>query len=266
MNRPRRGYVDGPHGQIHYRRMGSGRPLVLCHQAAMDARQFDAVHPLLAARGFDVIAFDMPGFGMSDATPFVPSVEDLAQSVAAGIAALDTGPVAVAGHHTGAMVATELALDPGTEVTALVLNGPMPVTGEERSAFFAEKQPREKDIHPKPGGEHFRQFAAIRERLTAGSVPTGRIHDYVIQALGAEAPFWYGHNAGFNYRHEESLLRIEVPTMILTNTGDQIYEHALRAHALRPDMAFVALDAGGVDIVDQQPEAWVAAVADFVTR
>jgi len=29
----KRGYADGPYGQIHYHDSGSGRPLVLIHQA-----------------------------------------------------------------------------------------------------------------------------------------------------------------------------------------------------------------------------------------
>jgi hypothetical protein len=36
------------------------------------------------------------------------------------------------------------------------------------------------------------------------------------------------------------------------------------AFALRPDFAFVALEGGGIDVVDQLPEAWTRAVARFV--
>lgn len=262
--RPRRGYVDGPFGQIHYRRLGAGRPLVLLHQAAMDSRQFDAVYAPLAARGFDVIGIDLPGFGNSDCPAFPPRVEDLARAVLAAIAALGLERPSLAGHHTGAMVATEVALDPSAHVDRLILNGPMPLNDEERATFFAGKHLDEKALVPQPGGLHFTAFTAIRERLVAGTLPTERISDFVIQALGAQAPFWYGHNAGFLYRHEDSLLRLECPTLILTNTGDQIYGHALRAHALRPDMDLAVLEGGGVDIVDQQPEAWVEAVTRFL--
>jgi len=244
--------------------MGSGKPLILLHQAAMDSRQFEAVHPLLAARGLDVIALDLPGFGNSDCPPFPPRVEDLARTVVAAIHALDLQRPSLAGHHTGSMVATEVALDGSVAIERLVLNGPMPLTQAERDAFFADKHIREKAIVPQPGGRHFTDFAAIRERLVAGSLPVERVSSFVLQALGGEAPFWYGHNAGFLYRHEDTLLQLQCPTLILTNTGDQIHEHALRARALRPDMAFLALEGGGVDIVDQQPRQWVDAVAGFL--
>ncbi|MDF0543648.1 alpha/beta hydrolase [Sphingobium sp. H39-3-25] len=261
---PRRGYVDGPYGQVHYRRLGEGAPLILLHQAGMDGRQFDAVHPLLASLGFDVVAFDLPGFGGSDVPPFVPRVEDLAAGLIPAIHALGFQAARIVGHHTGAMVGTEIALSGEIAVERLILNGPMPLTQEEREAFFAEKLPREKTWVPQPGAAHIAAFAAVRERLVGGTLPTERVNSFVLQAMGGQAPFWYGHNAGFGYRHEDSLLRIECPTMILTNTGDQIYAHALRAHALRPDMAFAALEGGGVDIVEQQPDAWVEAVVAFL--
>jgi pimeloyl-ACP methyl ester carboxylesterase len=249
--KPRRGYVDGPYGQIHYRRMGSGRPLVLLHQSGMDGRQYDAVHPLLAARGFDVVAIDMPGFGNSDCPGFVPLVEDLAVGVIAAMRNLGLHSASIVGHHTGTMVGTEVALSGEIAVDRLILNGPMPLTDPERAAFFAEKLPREKEWLPQPGGRHFVEFTAVRERLVGGTLPTERVNSFV-------------HNAGFTYRHEDSLPRLRCPTMILTNTGDQLYPHALRAQVLRPDMTFVALEGGGIDIVDQQPGAWVEAVVAFL--
>lgn len=261
---PRRGYVDGPYGQIHYRRLGKGRPLVLLHQSGMDGRQFDTVHPMLAAQGFDVVAIDMPGFGGSDCSPFVPRVEDLAAGIIPAIKNLGFAEVSIVGHHTGTMVGTEIALSGEIAVERLILNGPMPLTDTERTAFFAEKLPREKTWVPQVGAGHIVAFAAVRERLVGGTLPIERVNSFVLQAMGGQAPFWHGHNAGFSYRHEESLPRIECPTLILTNTGDQIYEHARRAHALRPDMAFVALEGGGIDIVDQQPDQWVAAVVAFL--
>ena len=58
--------------------------------------------------------------------------------------------------------------------------------------------------------------------------------------------------------------RVAHPTLILTNTGDQIYEHAQRARALRPDFAYRALEGGGIDVIDQLADAWTAAVAAFL--
>lgn len=76
--RMRRGYADGPFGQIHFEDGGAGRPLVLIHQAPMSSRQFESVFDLMLARDIRPIAIDCPGFGMSDVTDFVPRIEDWA--------------------------------------------------------------------------------------------------------------------------------------------------------------------------------------------
>lgn len=60
------------------------------------------------------------------------------------------------------------------------------------------------------------------------------------------------------------LLAITSPTLIFSNTGEDLYAASQRAHALRPDFAFAALEGGTHDIIDEQPQAWVAAVTAFL--
>ena len=58
--------------------------------------------------------------------------------------------------------------------------------------------------------------------------------------------------------------RLTSRTLILTNTGDDLYHMAVRARTLRPDMAYYELVGGTHDIVDEQPQAWADAVAAFI--
>jgi pimeloyl-ACP methyl ester carboxylesterase len=266
MSTPRRGYADGPFGQIHFQQLGSGVPIVLLHQAPMTSGQFDNVYAPLAARGFHAIGIDMPGFGQSDPTDFTPRVEDYALIVPVVLDALGIEQAVVLGHHTGALVATEVALQFPTRVAALIVNGPLPLTEEARQEYLTTGQAWERNFTALPGAEHMKQIFDIRANFAAGSVPLNRISDYVVQALQQRGKFWYGHHAAFQYRHEDTLPRVTHRTLILTNTGDVIYDLALQSHAQRPDMDFVALEGGGVDIVDQQPEAWADAVAAFALR
>ena len=48
---PRRGYAEGPYGQVHFRDTGEGIPLLLCHQAPQTSRQFTNVYEPLHRRG-----------------------------------------------------------------------------------------------------------------------------------------------------------------------------------------------------------------------
>jgi pimeloyl-ACP methyl ester carboxylesterase len=71
---PRRHYADGPFGQVHFQMLGEGAPLILLHQVPMTSGQFDNSYGPLAERGG--IGTDVPGFGISDLAPGVPTVED----------------------------------------------------------------------------------------------------------------------------------------------------------------------------------------------
>lgn len=262
----RRGYADGPFGQVHYQAAPEGRPLVLLHQAIMQSAQFDAVFAPLVARGLRPVAIDMPGFGMSDAPPHEPTIVDYASAVMPVLDALGIDDAVFAGHHTGALVATECALAHPERVTAVVLAGPMIITEEERQAGFDQLVSKERAFVAKPGGAHFPQIAAIREMLAEGTIGPDRISEYVIQAMQAyhRGAYHYGHNAAFTYRHEPRMCALRQPTLLLTNTGDMTHPYALAARALRPDFAWAEIEGGGIDICDQEPQAWADAIADFV--
>lgn len=261
---PRRCYADGPFGQIHFQTLGDGAPLVLLHQVPMTSAQFDRVYEPLARRGLRAIGIDMAGFGSSDPTTFVPRVEDYACAITPVLDALGIEVTAMLGHHTGSMVATEVALRSSDRVDRLILNGPMPLTEDERTRYFATGHQWELGFGPRPGGSHLTELFAIRERFAEGTIGPERISDYIIQAFSGRGVFWWGHHAAFAYRHDEGIAKVTQPTLILTNTEDMIYEHAKRARTMRPDFAFAELPGGGVDIVDQQPEPWAEIVARFV--
>jgi pimeloyl-ACP methyl ester carboxylesterase len=267
---PRRGYADGPFGQIHFQALGGGQdldegvPLVLLHQAPMTSNQFDMVYAQLAALGVRAIGIDMPGFGHSDPTDFVPGAADYARIVPPVLAALGIGSAAVLGHHTGALVAAEAARLFPDQVSRLILNGPLLVSEEELASFMDGLHKWELDFVARDEAAHMVELFAIRNRLASGTIPAARLSDYVIQALIGRGPFWYGHHAAYTAPLATTLPQIGQPTLILSNTGDMIYPHAVRAHEMRPDFEFFALEGGGVDIVDQQPDEWAAVVAKFV--
>jgi pimeloyl-ACP methyl ester carboxylesterase len=150
-------------------------------------------------------------------------------------------------------------------VGKLILNGPAPLTPQEQAVLREDAARREKaSAKIEPDGSHLSKAFAHRAAFVAGSVPLDRVQHYVLWMASVSAPLWYGHNAAFSYDHAGGLAAIVHPTLLLTNTGDILYEQALRARSLRPDFDFVALEGGGVDVVDQLPHAWTAAVVAFL--
>lgn len=122
----RKGYSDGPQGQLHWRRAGTlgtpGRPDLYCFSPApFGSIAYSNLLPHLATdRG--VVAPDYPGQGGSDGDSVTPSIEEYAASMAAIIHDLsqDT-PVSVFGFHSGCLVAIELALTLSDKVDQVVL-------------------------------------------------------------------------------------------------------------------------------------------------
>ena len=263
-----RDYADGPYGLVHFQDTGpvsgAGRPLVLCHQAPMSSRQFDTVYPFFAARGIRAIGVDTPGFGNSDPTDFVPTVEDWAAAIPAVLDHLGLDQVDVLGHHTGALVATEVALQFPDRVKNLILAGPLPLEDEERQGFLDFVDRAEINFEYKPDGSHLVDSFMSRFNAYGDGVDPQRITRYTIEKLMGRGPFWYGHYAAFKYNHNDAIPKIKHRTLILTNTGDQIYEHAKWTKRMRPDFDFVELQGGGIDIMDQQPDAWVDAIVSFL--
>lgn len=263
MGTPRRGYLEGPAGQVHYRRAGEGgEPLLLLHQSPLSSTQFDAVLPRLAAQGFDALALDLPGYGMSDEPAAGATLEDYAGIIPAAMGAMGWSRAHLLGHHSGAVLAAVYAAARPPGLDRLVLNG-FPLLGEAERKHFATFHFGPKE--PKPDGSHLLVAWQNRLRATPGWADLALMHRYTVEGL---------HRGGSNWRMfplviaadmEPVLRRIAAPTLLFTNTGEDLCASTRRAHALRPDdFAYAELEGGTHDIIDEQPEAWTRVVTGFL--
>lgn len=261
---PRRTYVDGPFGQIHVRQAGEGaRPLLCLHQSPLTGGMFDAALPFLTALGYHVIAPDTPGYGLSDAPPAPTDISGYASFLPAVLNHFGYESAAILGHHTGAVFAARFAIECPERVAGLVLNG-VPILSEEERAFFATL--KFEPIVPKADGSHL--IAAWQQRLTAspGWTRLDVMHRYNADMLANPDRYFWAFDAVFAHDIAGDIAAIQVPTALLTNTGEDLYAATQRAQALRPEFAFDALEGGTHDIVDEQPEAWSRAVHSLLEK
>ncbi len=257
----RRTYVDGPYGQIHLRLAGGGVPLLLLHQSPLSGGQFDAVLPLLAHQGFAVAAMDTPGFGQS-ARPQAPvGIAGYADAIPAVLDALGWDKAHVLGHHTGASIAASFAARFPERIDRLILNGLALLSPEERAHFASF---RFAPLEPKADGSHL--LTAWNQRLAAspGWTHLPAMHRYVTEMLANPEYYFWGFEAAFAHALGADLMAVKAQTLILSNTGEDLYAASQRAHGLRPDFAFATLEGGTHDIADEQPAAWVAKVCAFL--
>ncbi len=85
--------------RVHYTRAGDGPPVVLLHESPCSSKAM-AVYQRVFAESFTAIAFDTPGFGLSDPLPFEqPEIADFADALAETLDALGIARAAVFGRH-----------------------------------------------------------------------------------------------------------------------------------------------------------------------
>ena len=95
--------------RVHYTRAGSGPAVCLFHPSPCSAARMRMQQEVFATR-FTALAFDTPGFGLSDRLAMAqPEIADFADAAAETLAALGIRCAAVYGNHTGAAIAVEFA-------------------------------------------------------------------------------------------------------------------------------------------------------------
>ena len=118
-----KGFVTVDGCRLNYIRQGEGPAAVLLHASPCSAK---VMAPLQALWGqeFTTFAFDLPGFGLSQAPADSEiTIAALADLVAGGMRALGLANAALYGRHTGASVCLEIALRHPDLATVLLTDG-----------------------------------------------------------------------------------------------------------------------------------------------
>jgi pimeloyl-ACP methyl ester carboxylesterase len=161
----KRGYVDTPDGQIHYRfcEGGEGLPLVFFHQTASSSQMYEKLMRVLQGQ-YRMFALDTPGFGQSDFPSQPSTVGTYVVTLLTALQNLGVHEFHAFGHHTGACIACEMAVTAPTRVCSLMMVGPAYLDEAERQRW------RRDFIDPlviQPDGSH---LAKIWKRVQ-GLVP-----------------------------------------------------------------------------------------------
>jgi len=192
---------------------GAGAPVLLIHGVGLRA---EAWGPQIADLSADhhVIAVDMPGHGESDPLPGAPLLPDYVGWAARVIQALDLGPLSVAGHSMGALIAGGLAVErPDLTRRAAVLNGVWRRSPEAKAAVLA----RAAEIGAGAGGIEAplaRWFDAGQEALR------DQVADWLAEVPRAGYAAAYRAFANGDDTYADRLSLVRCPFLALTADGD----------------------------------------------
>lgn len=254
------GYAPTPYGQIHYAECGSGEPVLLLHQTPRSWDEYREVLPLLGAR-WRAIAMDTLGFGAS-APPPEHTIEAYADGVLALLDALRLDSVALAGHHTGGVIAVEVAARAPGRVRKLVLSSTPLIDAEGRRRRAG--RPLVDHVTERQDGSHLTELWAGR----APFYPPGRpdlLARFVRDALAAWPDVGGGHRAVAAYRMEDRLGLIRCPVLCVGAARDPFAFPELRPLADRLPGASVEVIADGMVPLEYQAEEFARAVGTFLS-
>jgi pimeloyl-ACP methyl ester carboxylesterase len=256
----KRAYIDIPEGQVHYRTDGSGEPLLLLHQTPMSSDEYTKIIPVLAQH-HRVMAMDTLGYGESDRPPRFFTVPDFALSVISFLNALGINKVNIAGHHTGATIAAELAAKFPERVSKLILSG-LPCFKPEDAPFWMSKYP---PIEIKPDGSHLMEvWKMAMERFPETSLELAQAYtlDFLKSGLGAKSDS--GHRAVFTYNAANILPLIKSPTLLIMGDKDMAYPFLDTVRSLVPHNKVKIIKGGTASILRLMPGEWTQAAIDFL--
>ena len=259
----RRAFADLSVGQVHYAECGDRQApaVLLLHQSPRSYAEYRAVLPLIGAHR-RAIAMDTAGFGDSAAGDAPASIEQWAKVACELLDHLGILQADVVGHHTGGVIAVELAASFTDRVRALVLSS-TPFTNEVFRLARAESAPID-EVEPTDNGSHLAVLWQRRQRF----YPAGRpdlLEAFVLDALKAKGQLEDGHRAVAGYRMEDRIHRVVHPTLIIRATDDPFASpHADELQRHLANARIIDIAGGMVPLPDQMPEPFARAVLAFL--
>ena len=256
-----RNFADTPEGQIHYATAGQGKPVLLLHQTPRSWDEYRDVLPIIGTR-YRAIAMDTLGFGDSYQPRRPASIELYARGVIQLLDALSVEGASIVGHHTGGVVAVEVAAVYPERVEKLVLSSTPYVDAENRE--LRKTRPPIDKVKSKPDGSHLSELWQRRMPFYPKDRPD-LLTRFVRDALRGIDRVEEGHRAVNQYQMETKTSLIQAPTLVLAGTDDPFsYPRMQPLAASIKNSRIAEIEGGMVPMVDQMPETFARVVMGFL--
>lgn len=234
----RKGYVDTPSGQVHYRTAGpsNAQPIVFLHQNTSSSWMFERTMSALADR-FRSIALDLPGFGGSYDPPDFKSISYMTTAVIEALDCLGLQSFHVCGQHTGAGIAAEMGTRMGERVRSVMMIGPLLLTDEEKLWY---RENFKGSARPDAAAEYLRETWNYLGDNGA-TIDLAMQHEEMWQALRSWRARGMVYGCVWDYPFEQYFMALRCPVLLMAAPDDVLFAGYQRSHAARPDCAAVEL-------------------------
>jgi pimeloyl-ACP methyl ester carboxylesterase len=208
----KRGYIDTPEGQVHYRTEGNGEPFLLLHKAGLSSDEYTEMLPFLG-KSYRAIAMDVLGYGNTDLPKPEPKFDDYVKNIMHFLDAMKIKKTNIAGHLLGSSFAAEIAATHPERINKLIMWDGIFLDPIERKA--TQEEFSNEHMILKDDGSHLIAVWKSRGGKPGANLPmvNRSTIEYLKSGLGEGTGI--SHRAVFSYDIEPKLPKIKCPTLLL---------------------------------------------------
>ena len=255
----KRAYADIPEGQMHYRIEGAGEAVILLHPGVGSSDAFTKVLPFLS-HTYCTIAPDFLGNGDSDPAPYPYEMIHHARSIVSFMDSLDIKEASIVGHHTGAKVAAEIAINWPERVKKLVLSS---LGYWQATENIEKKEPTNftSMVGIKADGSHLMEWW---RRVAMWDDPLDIIEASVLEYIKAGPRGEEIHWTARTYETKLRLPLINCPTLILSGAQGLFHSSAEQVRRLVPNSKLTIIANGPPRMERTMPKEFAEAILNFI--
>jgi pimeloyl-ACP methyl ester carboxylesterase len=259
----RKGYVDVPHGQLHYWTAGAGSILVCLHQASQDSTEYRALVPHLASH-YQLIVFDLPGHGQSYDPPHEYGVPEYGDALMQAMAQLTSERFAVLGHHSGAVLALDMAARLKQRISHIILSGMSWRSAENTKELIAARAKR--NVPVTEDGAFLSGMWRTYASLVGEGVPLDSVLEpYLVNQLMRLRPY-DAHHAVLAWDKSAALKTVACPTLLLQGDKDVFVVGQDKLMELLPGAQRRVIPGAGAFTFRDRPAEAARLIQEFLAR
>ena len=263
----RRSYAECRYGQMHMVTAypsGGGFdervPLVCLHPSASTSQYFGPLLPELG-RDRSIYAFDIPGFGNSDAPTGEFSLTEIAVLLGDFVESLRLRQVDVLGLQLGALTAIEMANQKPQQLRRLVIGSVPHFTPQEMRSPEWTTMP----ALPLDDGSHLLKDWQRLQQSRGGHVSADQLTEELAEVLHSRRRSAPVQHAMLEYPTAKRLAGLRQSALIL-RPRDEYYDHTLRAKNSCPQAFMEDLPESGSNIFAHNAQHVLQAMRQYLDR
>lgn len=261
LGRTKKAFCATAFGDVFYWRLGNGPVLLMLHQASQSSEEYAAIAPFLA-KHYTVLSIDYPGHGYSDDPTSELNVEDFTQCIVTVLDELDIDSVDICGHHSGGLLAINLAVNFSDRVRRIILSGIGVRTEENVRAFF--DTPLSRDLPLDSNGDFLAKSWAVYRKMTSpGFSPDITFRSFIIGLEARRRPY-DAHIAMMKWDRTPLLEKIRQPTLLICGEYDHFAETPEQLLQSISDSRLVNIAGGGPFLFQETPAECADAIIRFL--